>query len=227
MSRLSSNRAIARIQSFVCTSAFGSFAGKLPILRIGICLLLALLFAVSPTPVAGQAVNATLLGTVTDAGEGAVADAKVTATEMKTGVSRTTTTNESGNYEFGNLPPGQYEVSAEKQGFKKSVRAEVDVIVNTVTRINLTLAPGAVTEQIIVTSETPILVTDRADIGRKIEERQVEDLPLTFNRNFQGLLNLVPGTTRGHREHSSFFNSQDSLRTEVNGQSGLANNVQF
>src|SRR5437899_10437916 len=48
-----------------------------------------------------------------------------------------------------------------------------------------------------------------------------------MNRNFQGLLNLVPGTTRAHREHSAFFNAQDSLRTEVNGQSGLANNLQF
>ena len=52
-------------------------------------------------------------------------------------------------------------------------------------------------------------------------------MPLAYNRNFQGLLNLVPGTTRAHREHSSFFNAQDSLRTEVNGQSGLANNLQF
>ena len=58
-----------------------------------------------------------------------------------------------------------------------------------------------------------------------MEERQAEDLPLTLNRNFQGLLNLVPGTTRAHRDHSAFFNAQDSLSTEVNGQSRLANNL--
>src|SRR5204863_1863645 len=46
-------------------------------------------------------------------------------------------------------------------------------------------------------------------------------------RNFQGLLNLTPGTTRSFRPHSQFFNSQDSLATQVNGQSRLANNVQF
>ena len=195
--------------------------------RLSMAIVLASMLLGFSAPFMGQEVNATLVGTVTDASEGAVTGAKVTATEMKTGVSRSTTTNESGNYEFGNLPPGQYEVATEKQGFKKAVRAEVDVIVNTVTRVNLTLAPGALTEQVVVTSETPILETDRADTGRKIEERQVEDLPLTFNRNFQGLLNLVPGTTRAHREHSSFFNAQDSLRTEVNGQSGLANNLQF
>ena len=50
-------------------------------------------------------------------------------------------------------------------------------------------------------------------------------MPLTFNRNFQGMLVTVPGATRPHREHSAFFNSQDSLSTEVNGQSRLANNT--
>jgi len=52
----------------------------------------------------GQAVNATLLGTVTDTSGAVVAGAKVTATEMKTGVSRSTATNDSGNYAFANLP---------------------------------------------------------------------------------------------------------------------------
>src|SRR5439155_25006346 len=103
----------------------------------------------------------------------------------------------------------------------------VDVLVNTDTRINLVLVPGTAQETVVVSAELPLLQTDRADIGRKIEERQAEELPLGFNRNFQGLLNLVPGATRAHREHSAFFNAQDSLRTEVNGQSRLANNLQF
>ncbi len=175
----------------------------------------------------GQAVNATLLGTVTDESGGVVAGAKITITEMKTGVVHSVTTNESGNYEIPDLAPGQYEVAAERQGFKKAVHSGVDVVVNTDTRINLVLQPGTAQETVVVTSELPILQTDRADIGQKIEQRQAEELPLGFNRNFQGLLNLVPGTTRAHREHSSFFNAQDSLRTEVNGQSGLANNLQF
>src|SRR5258707_6498643 len=146
---------------------------------------------------------------------------------MNTGVKREAATNESGNYEFPNLPPGRYEVAVNQQGFKRAVRSNVDVLVNADVRVNLELQPGTASETIVVSAENPILQTDTADTGRKIEQRQVEDLPLTFNRNFQSLLNLVPGTTRGHREHSSFFNSQDSLRTEVNGQSGLANNLEF
>ena len=52
-------------------------------------------------------------------------------------------------------------------------------------------------------------------------------MPLAFNRNFQGILVTVPGATRPFRPHSQFFNSQDSLSTQVNGQSRLANNVQI
>ena len=53
----------------------------------------------------------------------------------------------------------------------------------------------------------------------------VAELPLTFNRNFQSLLVTVPGSTRPHREHSAFFNSQDSLAVEINGQPRMANNT--
>ena len=107
------------------------------------------------------------------------------------------------------------------------MRSAVDVVVNTDTRVNLTLEPGAITESVVVNAETPILQTDRADVGAKIESRQVVDLPLGNNRNFQNLLNLVPGATRAHRVHSEFFNAQDSLSTEVNGQARLFNNLQI
>ena len=52
-------------------------------------------------------------------------------------------------------------------------------------------------------------------------------MPLSFNRNFQGMMATVPGASRPYKPHSEFFNSQDSLSSEVNGQSRLANNVQI
>ncbi len=70
-----------------------------------------------------------------------------------------------------------------------------------------------------------MLQTDRTDTGRIIESKMVAELPLTFNRNFQSLMQTVPGVSRPHREHSQFFNSQDSLRFEVNGQPGMASNT--
>jgi hypothetical protein len=61
----------------------------------------------------GQAVTASLVGTITDASGAVVVNAKVVITETNTNVSRTGNTNESGNYSFPNLPPGVYSVSAE------------------------------------------------------------------------------------------------------------------
>jgi len=200
--------------------AASATAGLVKLWRLSMAVLLGTILLGFSAPIMGQAVNATLLGTTTDASGAVVGGARVTAMEMKTGVSRSATTNDSGNYEFADLPPGQYEVAAEKQGFKRAVRAGVDVVVNTDTRVNFALEPGAINESVVVTAEIAILQTDRADVGEKIELTQLEELPIGGPvRNFQGLLALAPGTVRPHRDHSEFFNAQDSLSTEVNGQS--------
>jgi len=175
----------------------------------------------------GQAVTGSLVGTITDSSGAAVPNAKVVLAEANTGISQTTTSNQSGNYSFPGIPPGNYRVEVELTGFRKAVRAGVDVLVNSTIRADLELTPGAVSEVINVQAETTQLQTDRSDTGRKIETRQLADLPLTYNRNFQSLLNLVPGTVRAFRPHSEFFNVQDSLSTRVNGQSRMANNVQM
>ena len=114
-----------------------------------------------------QAVNATLLGTVTDSSGAVAPNAKVVATEVNTGVSRSTQTNESGNYTFPDMPPGQYSVSVELQGFKKDMRRDISLIVNSSTRVDVVLQPGAVTESIEVTGAPPLLQTDRADTGAR------------------------------------------------------------
>src|SRR5918993_5237725 len=175
-----------------------------------------------PTRAAAQAVTGTLLGNVTDASGAAVPGATVTATEVQTNISRTAVTNESGYYLFASLQNGTYTVAAELEGFKKVQRQNLKVDVNTTVRVNLPLEVGQMTEAVTVSAETPVLQTDRTDTGRIIESKMVAELPLTFNRNFQSLVMTVPGVTRPHREHSQFFNSQDSLRFEVNGQPGMA-----
>jgi hypothetical protein len=178
-----------------------------------------------PSRASAQAVTGTLLGNVTDASGAAVPGATVTATEMETNIARTTVTNETGNYIFSSLKNGRYNVEAELQGFRKIVRQNVKVDVNTTMRVDLTLEMGAVTESVTVAAETPVLQTDRTDTGRIIESKMVSEIPLGFNRNFQGILVTVPGVTRPNRPHSQFFNSQDALGMEVNGQPRLANNT--
>jgi len=186
---------------------------------------LALCLCAVASRASAQAVTGTLLGNLTDSSGGTVPGVSVTATEVQTNVSRTTVSNEAGAYTFSSLPNGRYTVSAELQGFKKVIRQNVQVDVNTTIRVDMTMEVGAMTESVNVAAETPLLQTDRTDTGRIIESKMVTDLPTTFNRNFQSVLVTVPGATRPHREHSAFFNSQDSLSTEVNGQSRLANNT--
>jgi hypothetical protein len=174
-----------------------------------------------------QAVKASLVGTITDSSGAVVPGARVTITEINTGFTRSMETNESGYYVFGNLDPGSYRVEVEQTGFKKAVRDRVDVIVNTTVRVDLQLQPGQITETIEVIATLPLLQTDRSDVGRKFETRQLQDLPLPMNRNFQGLLRIMPGVVGVERPHSEFFNPQDSMRARVHGQSGYSNNVQL
>jgi hypothetical protein len=186
-----------------------------------------LLACLSASLVFSQAVNGSLLGTVTDSSGGSIPNAKVSITETNTGVSRSVTTNESGNYSFSDVPPGTYTVVAEQAGFKRASRAGVDVIVNTTVRIDLTLQPGQITETVTVTAETALLQTERADTGRKIETVQLHDLPLGASHNFQSFTVLVPGAALPESQHSAFFNPQVSLATRFNGQSRLSDNLQL
>jgi hypothetical protein len=202
-------------------------SGLIKLWRFAIAVLLgAMLYGLS-APARGQAVNATLLGTVTDSSGAAVASVKVTITETRTGITRSSQTNDSGNYVFPDLPPGTYTVTAEQSGFKRASRAGVDLIVNSSERVDLTLQPGDISQTVTVEEEIPILQTERADTGRKIESVLTENVPLGTNRNFQNLLNIVPGTTRATFQHSQFFNASSSLQTEVNGQLREGNNYQI
>jgi hypothetical protein len=185
------------------------------VIQIGVLCAISILSAVTSY---GQAVNGTLLGTVTDSSGAVVPNAKVTATEVNTGISRSGQTNESGNYALPDLTPGHYAVTVDAAGFKKEMRKDIDLIVNSSTRVDIQLQPGAITEVVEVTGAPPLLQTDRADTGLKIETAQIMDMPLGANRNFQTLLNLVPGTTKAQFQHSQFFNASSALQTEVDGQ---------
>ncbi len=192
----------------------------LPLTALAVALLL-------PLTALPQAIKGTLLGTVTDASGAAIANATVTITETRTSLSATATTNSDGNYVFTNLNDGVYRVEAALTGFKKVVKDNVELKINTTIRTDLALEVGNVADTVTVTAEAALLQTDRADTGRLLEAKQVAELPLGFNRNFQSLLVTVPGATRPTRPHSEFFNPQDSLESKVNGQSRLSNNFQI
>src|SRR6202163_1660271 len=217
-------RSLARNRQPLAAHATGRL---IKLWHLSMAVLLATILLGFSEPVRGQAVNGTLLGAVTDSSGAAVANVKITITETNTGISRTSQTNESGNYVLPDLPPGTYTVTAELPGFKRASRPGLDVIVNTTGRVDLVLQPGNISETVTVEAETPILQTERADTGRKLETVLTENLPLGTNRNYQNLLNIVPGTTRATFQHSQFFNASSSLQTEVNGQLRMGNNYQI
>ena len=90
-------------------------------------------------------------------------------------------------------------------------------MVNTTTRVDLTLQPGSVSESVTVTGAPAIMQTDRADVSANIEAQTLASVPVTVNQNFQSLLTLVPGVGPPVFQHSQFFNAASSIQTEVNG----------
>src|SRR5437868_8098995 len=111
--------------------------GLAKVWRLSLAMLLGIIVSAASRPVRGQAVNATLLGTVTDSSGAAVAGAKITITEVKTGIGHSATTHDSGKYEVPDLPPGRYEFVEEKQGFRQEVHMEIESLWYTDVRLLL------------------------------------------------------------------------------------------
>ena len=191
--------------------------------RLIVCVLI---LSLTPT-LFGQAVNGTLLGTVTDATGATVSAAKVTATEVATGLIHESATNESGNYTFPDMTPGVYSVTVETKGFKKETHENIDLPTNTSARVDFSLAPGSISETVEVTTAPAMLQTDRADISTNIEQHQIANLPLSSGNSFQSLLNTVPGMAPVVFNNSQFYNANNDLSVNSNGQSSYVNLYQI
>lgn len=171
-----------------------------------------------------QKVNGTIVGTVIDSSGAALPEATVTITDVNTLVVHSLVTNASGNYTANDLPPGSYKVTAQKTGFASVEQTGITLFVDSTQRVDVTLNTGTVSQTVDVSaSSTPVLQTDSSDTGRKIDTAQVTELPLANGRNFQSLLNTVPGAGVAVRDHSTFFNPQGSMASTINGGSSLYN----
>ena len=174
-----------------------------------------------------QAVTGTIVGTVTDATGATVPNAHVTIVLVGQSLEHAAITNESGNFTEPDLPSGTYSVTVAAPGFKKVTRENIVLDTNTTTRVDVSLAPGSTTETINVTAAPPQLQTDRADISTTIEQRQITNLPLSSGNSFQSLLNTVPGMAPVVFNNSQFYNANNDLSTNANGQSSYVNLYQI
>ena len=158
-------------------------------LRIG----LGLIFLLSAPVLFGQAgATGTILGTVTDSTGAVVPNVKVTVTNTATGVPFVTKTSSSGDYQAPSLLPGTYSVTAEMQGFRKSVTLGLTLTVDQNLRVNIALKPGEVTQTVSVAGQAVALDTDSTGLSQLMSQHQVADLPLN-GRNFMQLLLVGAG----------------------------------
>ncbi len=151
---------------------------------------------------AAQTFYGSVIGTVTDQTGSSVAGAAVTLVDLARSDRRTGQTDESGNYQFVNLVPGQYRVEIEKPGFRRFTREPITVEVQSAVRIDVPMQVGDVTQTVEVQAQTPLLQTEDASLGRVVESRKVLEMPLN-GRNVFGLVAMVAGVVPGGQSGST------------------------
>nr|MBP6822633.1 carboxypeptidase regulatory-like domain-containing protein [Acidobacteriota bacterium] len=139
-----------------------------------------------------QEFRGSIAGRVTESSGAAVVGAQVTVTNVATNTSASAITSDTGEYQSLFLIPGNYTLSIEAKGFKKSIRQNVEVRVGDKLQLDITLEIGAVTESVNVTAEASLLETNTASAGQVIDRRRISELPLSDGNPFV-LTRLAPG----------------------------------
>lgn len=143
-------------------------------------------------PAFAQGERGTITGTVTDSSGAAVPNAAVTLRNVATNIRFSTESNSAGIYVFPSLTPGNYDVSAERQGFKTRKVTGIPLSIGLTATIDLRLEVGAVTESVQVTASAVQLEAQTSGMGKTVESRRVVELPL-LGRNPLALAALAPG----------------------------------
>ncbi|HWR34595.1 MAG TPA: TonB-dependent receptor [Clostridia bacterium] len=179
------------------------------------------LMFLSVLPLASQSFRGSIAGTITDSSGAAVPGAEVRIISAGTGLSRLAQTGDTGYFTVTELPPGNYDISATKSGFRTQTLRGVAVTVGSVSRANIALTPGQVEEKVEVTAAIPLIETSSNVMGGTIEGPAAVDMPVN-GRDFTKLLVLVPGAT-GDPVGSTDSPGSFGLFS-VNGNRGRSNN---
>ncbi|HYM13642.1 MAG TPA: TonB-dependent receptor, partial [Bryobacterales bacterium] len=155
-------------------------AGTVAYLSLGIC-------------ARAQSVTATLVGTVFDSSNAVVPQAKISVTNTGTNVTRTVVGSERGDYIVPNLPPGSYQLVAEREGFRRTQVGEFQLLVNQTARVDVVLQVGTVAETVEVAATAPLVESETSSVGQVVERNFISDLPLKGRAVF-GLALLTPAT---------------------------------
>jgi hypothetical protein len=174
-------------------------------------------------PAAAQVLYGSVVGTVTDQSDAVIPDAVVALTNKQTGLARQVLTDAGGRYSLVNVLPGIYDLKVSAKGFRTHAQIDVTVSPDTVGRIDVKMEVGQVTEQVTVEATAAVLQTDKADTHAEIETKAITSLPLSNYRNYQALINLVPGATPAVFQNSITDTPGRALATHINGGNAQTN----
>src|SRR6266545_6421420 len=166
---------------------------RLPRMPILIAISFFLMIAMCAVAFGQATASASLSGTVLDKNQAVIKGATVTATNKATGQTRTSTTNDSGEYKIDLLPAGRYDIKVNASGFADAASENVELLVGQTNTLNFTMNPGGVTGTVTVTAgETELVSKEKTDISVNVTPRDVQDLPLN-GRDLANLAYLAPG----------------------------------
>jgi hypothetical protein len=169
-----------------------------------------------------QTFRGTILGTVTDPGGAVIANAKVLARNVNTGMERTTSTSGDGSYSIPELPIGTYTVTVTQSGFQSQITNNIAVNVSVERRVDVTLKPGQVAETVEVSGETlPLVETTSDTLGGVLTQQEVKDLPIN-GRDYTKLIYLNPGVAGSPDQITDSPGSFGEF--SMNGARGRSNN---
>lgn len=187
---------------------------------------IALITALAPQAPA-QVLYGTLLGNVSDPSGASVSGADVLVQAPATGTERKTRTDDKGFFAIRDLPAGIYTTTISAPGFSSAEKTGVDVRVNTELRVDFQISVASASATVQVSAEASALQTDRADVHTDLSSKQITNLPLSGYRNYQSLLNLVPGATPARFQNAMMDSPGRSLTTNINGTSRNTNNTRI
>jgi len=147
-----------------------------------------------------QALNGQIEGTITDSSGGAVPNATVVIKNTQTGTTRTVTTDGSGVYRAPLLPLGTYQVTVEAPNYKRLVREGITLTTGQTASVNGVLEVGDVSATVTVTADAPIADSAKIDLGRVMNAREVENLPLVSRNPYNYALLQANVTGRPNAE---------------------------
>lgn len=190
---------------------------------------LVVLIVVTMFPVTGvaQVLYGSIVGNVRDNQNAFVGGATVKITNKQTNQTRETLTNPEGGFNFSTVQTGTYDLTVSRQGFKTFTRSNVDVTLNSITRSDISLEIGQVSETVSVTADAGVLQTDRAEVRSELTSRTLLNVPIPPGRNYQQLLRALPGITPPNNAHSVPTNPSRALQYNVNGTNSSSNNTRI